>query len=472
MNYEKLSSEVLKLVGGNGNIVSAANCMTRLRINVKDQSRVDYSAIKALDGVMGVVEGEQVQIIVGPGHAERAKAAFIKLTGSMEGTVNEGADGGQRDIAKETRDNIKRKQQSPFQKALKHIGNIFVPVIPGFVACGIFTAIANVAKTINPALTQNEWFLLFAAVGGLIGGVLNIVVGMNSAKEFNSSPILGAIAGAFVTMPALGGIPATADVAAKPLSILGLFQLQPGLGGVIGVILAVFVFSIIEHKVREIVPASLDLFIVPFITVLVGGIITVLIVMPVAAGIMKAMTWLLVDVALTKGGVIGGFVLSASFLPLVMLGIHQGLTPIHAQLISDVGYTVLLPILAMAGAGQVGSAIAVYMKTKDTSLRKTISAGLPIGFLGIGEPLIYGVSLPLGRPFITACLGAGFGGAYLALIGNVGANAMGVSGILLAPLIADGKALHFIIALVLSYVAGAVLTYLFGYDDKLLEKLR
>lgn len=465
MNYETLSVQILRMIGGTDNIISATNCMTRLRINVKDQSNVDYAGIKKLDGVMGVVEGEQIQVILGPGHAERAKAAFLKLMQGSEGSAPA------RDIAKETRDKVKAKQQSPWQMVLKHIGNIFVPVIPGFVACGLIMAIANVAKTINPALPSNEWFMMFASMGNLLGGILHIVVGVNAAKEFNSSQVMGAIAGAFVYMPALSGITETADTAAKPLMIFGTFQLQPGLGGVIGVILAVFVFSIIEKKMRSIVPAALDLFLVPFITLMVGGVITAFIVMPVAAGIMQFMTWLLVDIALTKGGVIGGYILSATFLPLVMLGIHQGLTPLHAQLIQDVGYTVLLPILAMAGAGQVGSAIAVYFKTKDTSLRKTITAGLPIGILGIGEPLIYGVSLPLGRPFITACLGAGFGGAYLAFIGNVGAGAMGVSGVLLTPLIADGKGMHFVIGLILSYIGGAVLTYLFGYNDKLLEKL-
>lgn len=466
MKYDVLSADLLNLVGGKENVSSAANCMTRLRINVRDESLVDYAAIRKVDGVMGIVEGEQVQIVLGPGHAERAKTAFINLSGVTEGTVTD------RDVAKETRDKIKAKQQSPIQKALKHVGNIFVPVIPGFIACGLVLAIANIAKTIHPALASNEWFGLLAAMGGLLGGVLHIVVGMNAAKEFSGSPVLGAIAGAFVYAPALAGIVATETDPAKPLSVFGQFNLSPGLGGVIGVILAVFVFAVIERKVRAVVPASMDLFLVPFITLLIGGVITAFIVMPIAAGIMKLMTWLLVDIALTKGGVLGGYVLSATFLPLVMLGIHQGLTPLHAQLIQEVGYTVLLPILAMAGAGQVGSALAIYFKTKDKQLKQTITAGLPIGFLGIGEPLIYGVSLPLGRPFITACLGAGFGGAYVALIGNVGATGLGVSGVLLTPLIAEGNGIHYLIGLVISYIGGAALTWLFGYNDKLLEKLR
>src|SRR5690606_21944708 len=106
------------------------------------------------------------------------------------------------------------------------------------------------------------------------------------------------------------------------------------------------------------------------------------------------------------GGAIAGALLAGFFLPLVMVGLHHGLTPIHLELIQTYNGTALLPILAMTGAGQVGAAIAIYVKTKNEKLRKNIKGGLPVGFLGIGEPLLYGVTLPLGRPFITACLGA------------------------------------------------------------------
>ena len=308
-------------------------------------------------------------------------------------------------------------------------------------------------------------------MGGVLGGILHVVVGMNAAKEFGGSTVLGAIAGGFIYLPAFNGIAAVPGHDAVPLRI-GDFTMQAGLGGVLGVILAAFVFAYIEKKVRKVIPASLDLFIVPFVTVLIGSVITAFIIIPIAAVIMKGITWLLIDVALVKGGVIGGFVLSSVFLPLVMLGIHQGLIPVHAQLIQQVGYTILLPILGMAGAGQVGSAIAIYMKTRDKRLRSTIGSSLPIGFLGVGEPLIYGVSLPLGRPFITACLGAGFGGAYLAMTGYVGVNVIGISGWLLIPVVVHGNWINYIIALCIAYVAGGVLTYLFGYNDSLLERLK
>ncbi len=155
-----------------------------------------------------------------------------------------------------------------------------------------------------------------------------------------------------------------------------------------------------------------------------------------------------------------------------MLGLHQALIPIHTTLIEQQGYTVLLPILAMAGAGQVGAAVAVYFRLRhDTSLRTTIKSALPAGLLGVGEPLIYGVSLPLGRPFLTACAGGAAGGAFVgffAMLGDkVGATAIGPSGWALFPLLAGNRGLGMTAAiyaggLLTGYLVGFLATYAFG----------
>ncbi len=115
------------------------------------------------------------------------------------------------------------------------------------------------------------------------------------------------------------------------------------------------------------------------------------------------------SLAIDRGGLLVGAVLSGTFLPLVLTGLHQGLVPIHVELVQAHGYNALLPILSMAGVGQVGAAIAVLMKTRNARLKKVIKGALPVGLLGIGEPLIFGVTLPLGKPFPAACLGGAVG---------------------------------------------------------------
>lgn len=476
MNYKQTAQDILPLLGGTDNVASFTNCMTRFRVNVRDPEQVDVESIKKLDGVMGVVVGQQIQVVVGPGHAQRLRDAFGDVTGlSAESEVED--DGV--DLADRTKQGIKAKQVSAPQKALRHIGNIFVPLIPGFVGCGLFLAIMNIIRSFvyQGAPFTTPWLILLASIGGVMGSILHILVGYNAAKEFGGSPVLGAIAGGIIWLPAMSGVAAKGDVAAQPLVVPVLnIELSSMLGGVLGVILAAFLFSVIEKRLRKMVPASFDLFLVPFLTILIGTAITVAVIMPVAAIIMKGITFVLVDVALEQGGVIGGFLLSALFLPLVMLGLHQGLTPVHADLIASVGYTVLLPILATAGAGQVGMALAILIKTKDKQLKTRIKNALPVGFLGVGEPLIYGVSLPLFYPFITACIGGGFGGAVIALGsrigGDVGAIAIGPSGLVLLPLIANGMWLWYLAGLVAAYIGGFVLTYFFGYRESMLDRLK
>ena len=147
---------------------------------------------------------------------------------------------------------------------------------------------------------------------------------------------------------------------------------------------------------------------------------------------------------------------------MVLLGLHHGLIPIYAIQLEVLGGVTLFPVLAMAGAGQVGAALAIYTlarKLGDEKMKGIITGALPAGILGIGEPLIYGVTLPLGKPFITAGLGAGFGGAYVMLMG-VASSAWGPSGWVALPLMQNGM-IHYAIGLLISYLASFIITRLF-----------
>lgn len=213
--------------------------------------------------------------------------------------------------------------------------------------------------------------------------------------------------------------------------------------------------------------SSVDIIFTPLITLLIVGFFSLYAVVPVAGVLSDGITSG-IHTILDVGGVVAGALLSGFFLPLVMVGLHHGLTPIHLELMNTTGVTALLPILAMAGAGQVGAAIAIFVKTKNKRLRNIIKGALPVGFLGIGEPLLYGVTLPLGRPFVTACCGAAVGGAFQAAM-KVAAGGIGVSGISLIPLIANNLYLYYFFGLVISYAFGFLFTYLFGFKEEMAD---
>ncbi|GEK33380.1 PTS transporter subunit EIIC [Kurthia sibirica] len=456
-------------IGGIDNVEKIIHCMTRVRISIKDYSLVDLEKLKAVKGVLGVIEDDTLQVVVGPGTVNKVANEMVQMAGVKLGEKfpSSNKSSSQRSNkeaveakAAEVKAAQKSKQKSsPMKRALKSIANIFVPLIPAFVGAGLIGGIAAILVNLQTAGDiGSSWDQIILVLNVIKNGVfayLAIYVGINTASEFGGTPGLGGVIGA-VTL--LAGM-----TPEKP--IMNIFNdnaLIAGQGGIIGVIFAVWIMCAVEKWLRKFIPNSLDIIITPTITLLIIGIITIFIIMPIAGvvsvSLVTSITWVL-----NVGGAFAGFVLGALFLPMVMLGLHQILTPIHLEMITSAGSTLLLPILAMAGAGQVGAAIALWIKCrKNKQLTNMIKGALPVGILGIGEPLIYGVTLPLGRPFITACLGGGVGGAIIGALGGVGAIAIGPSGVALIPLITTGHMLYYVFGLLGGYAGGFLLTYFFG----------
>lgn len=449
----QMAKEITEKLGGINNIRSIAHCMTRLRLTMHDENEVKIEELKQVDGVMGVIEDETLQVVVGPGIVNKVAKEMEKLTGLQIGEV---AESHLEDLGQDKKREIKKKNSTPFKNFLRKIGSIFIPLIPGLVASGIINGIANFAKNAG-ANPEAVWLQILLLIGGGIFTFLGILVGWNTAKEFGGTPVLGAIAGMLIFNPALANIKLFGEA------------LVPGRGGLFAVIFAAWLMVVVERQVRKAVPNAVDIIVTPLITVLVVSLVTILAIQPGAGFLSDAITNG-IHAVLDVGGAVAGAVLAGTFLPLVMAGLHHGLTPIHMEMINQTQVTPLLTILAMAGAGQVGAAIAIYTKTKNKRLRNIIKGALPVGFLGIGEPLLYGVTLPLGRPFLTACLGAAFGGAFQAVM-QTASLGIGVSGLSLIPLIADNKYLLYFMGLVVAYTFGFIFTYFFGFKEEMAENI-
>lgn len=439
-----LADGITTYCGGKDNIVSIMNCMTRVRITVKDLAKVDEPALKSVKGVMGVVKSdEQLQVVVGPGTSTKVAEEMKLSLGLSDSKVSFGD-------AEKVKTEMKNKYGSRASGVLKRIANIFIPLIPAFIGCGLITGINNMINKFA-WLPPGPFTALLGVFGGAVFTYMMILVGVNAAKEFKGSPALGGVMAGIIMSPALANV----ELFGKAL--------VPGRGGIIAVLLVVFFTAYVERTMRKYIHESVELIFTPLLTVLISGFAAIFVLQPVGGVISDGIS-AIVTGAIQTGGPLVGAVLAGTFLPLVMTGLHQGLTPIHADLLTKLGQNPLLPILAMAGAGQVGAALAVYYKTKNKALKKTVLSALPVGLLGIGEPLIYGVTLPLGRPFLGACLGAAFGGASNALF-NVAAISMGLSGLPLTMLIKADKILFYLLGVLISYAAGFIITYLLGFND-------
>lgn len=459
----RIAKEIYENVGGEQNVRKVIHCMTRVRMTIIDNSKVNLVGLKAIDGVMGIVEDDTLQVVAGPGTVNKVAKKMVDMVGVKLGETFPNSGGlsfEEQALANKAAAKEKYNKPSKLKSVLKSISNIFVPMIPAFVGTGIVAGIAAVlsnlvvAGDLNAA-TWQQYIDIMNILKNALFAYLTIYVGINAANEFGATPTLGGVIGGVVMLTGMN----------PENPIKNIFTGQPlsaGQGGMLGVLLAVWLLSIVEKKLHEVVPESVDIIVTPTISLIIIGLLEIFLIMPLAGFVSDHLIGGINGI-LNIGGAFSGFVLGIAFLPMVMLGLHQILGPIHLEMIAKTGQTNLLPILAMAGAGQVGAALAIWAKLrKDRTLVQYIKGALPVGILGVGEPLIYGVTLPMGRPFITACIGGGIGGAIIGFFGNVGAIATGPSGVALIPLIAHGKWIIYLLGLVGAYIGGFLATYFFG----------
>lgn len=458
------AKQVLDLVGGKANVIRNATCMTRLHVTIKDHSKVNLTALKQVDGVLGVVDGEVIQIVFGPGKVQRVGEEFASLSGIALGTDDIDLEG----IAKEKKKEYVAKQTNPVQVFFKHFANIFLPLLPGIAAAGLINGVTKVITLeMGSAINGTWWYAVITTIGWALFLYLPIFVGMNAAREFKGSAILGGIVGSFFVSHSAMPLLAVISEQKIMLPVTGA-QFSPAAGGILAAVFGGIAIAYVERYVRKFVPDVLDMFLTPLISVLVVAFAAIFVIQPFGAFLTNGI-FSMADFMLNKMGIVGSFLLSVLQLPLVSVGLHRAFTPIHALLNDPAGPTLgvnyLLPVLQVAGAGQVGAALALYMRSRkhNKRLSKAIGSSLPAGILGIGEPLMYGVTLPLMKPFITACIGSGFGGIVMNLMG-VGAISQGVSGLLGFLIVKPGTQIGYLAGFLVAYAAAYMLTYYWGYD--------
>lgn len=476
----EMMQQILQQVGGRRNIKLAGNCMTRLRLTLNNDQLVDKAGLKQIAGVLGVIESdEQLQIVLGPGKAQTAADLMNKILEDEEEEHDESPHQTQdlNEIASANKQQLKKKQTSAVHRFLSKFATIFTPLIPGFIGAGLLMGIASLLGLLTanenlfpPDSQQLDWLKSAIAYLSIFGKGLftfmGLLIGYNAQKAFGGSGVNGAIIAALFI---LGYDPEATKGFYSGMSTFFGWHIDPR-GNIIGILIACIFGAWVEKQVRKIIPSSLDIILTSTITLLIVGAATFIFIMPIGVWLFDGMSWLFMHL---NGNPIGTAVLAGLFLIAVMFGVHQGFIPVYVALVDAQGFNSLFPILAMAGAGQVGAALALYVKAKKGSVtRGQIGGALFPGFLGIGEPLIYGVTLPRVKPFVTACFGGAAGGFFIGAVAwmglPVGLNTVfGPSGLIAIPLMTSGQGVLAGMAVytggvLVSYVCGFLFAYLFG----------
>ena len=459
MDYRKTAQEILGYVGGSKNIVSAAHCATRLRLVIADNSKADKEAIENVDGVKGVFEASgQLQIILGTGTVNKVFDEFIAIAGITASTKAE---------AKEAA----AEKQNWFMKAIKLLGDIFVPIIPAIVASGFLMGIMNALDFMNAngflAIDTSSSIYVFANLFSNIAYTfLQILIAFSAAKAFGANQYLGAVIGMIMIHPSLQNAytVATEGVQQTQSVFFGLYHIDMVgyQGHVIPVIIAVWILSVLEKKLHKVVPAALDLFVTPLVSVFVTGYLTLSIVGPIFVwgenAILGAIQWML---TLPLG--LGSLIMGGLYAPTVVTGIHQMYTAIDIGQLAKYGVTYWLPLASAANVAQGAAALAVGVKSKDQKIKSLALPSSLSAFMGITEPAIFGVNLRFFKPFIAGCIGGGCGALYASLV-HLGAKGTGVTGIF-GILLCLNQPLQYIIEMVISVGVAFVISFII-YKDK------
>ena len=458
MDYRKTAQDILDHVGGSKNIASAAHCATRLRLVIADNKKVSKEALENVDGVKGVFEASgQLQIILGTGTVNKVFAEFIDIAGITASSKAE---------AKEAA----AEKQNWFMRAIKLLGDIFVPIIPAIVASGFLMGIMNSLDFMNSngflhINTHSSIYVFANLFSNIAYTFLQILIAFSAAKAFGANQYLGAVIGMIMIHPSLQNAytVATEGVQQTQSVFFGLFKIDMVgyQGHVIPVIIAVWILAVIEKKLHKIVPEVLDLFVTPLVSVFVTGYLTLSIVGPIFVwaenAILGAIQWML---TLPLG--IGSLIMGGLYAPTVVTGIHQMYTAIDIGQLAKYGVTYWLPLASAANVAQGAAALAVGIKSKDKKIKSLALPSSLSAVMGITEPAIFGVNLRFFKPFIAGCIGGGCGALYASLV-HLGAKGTGVTGIF-GILLCLNQPLQYLIEMVIAVGVAFVISFLIYKD--------
>lgn len=456
MDYKKAASEVLQNIGGKDNIVSAAHCATRLRLVIADNGKVNKKELENATGVQGVFEAQgQLQIIFGTGTVNKVYDEFIALSGAAAVSKDEAKAQG-------------AAKGNWFQRAIKTLGDIFVPIIPAIVASGFLMGIMESLNfMVNNGFIQLDTTSSIYVFAQLFSNVaytfLPILIAFSAAKVFGGNPFLGAVIGMIMLHPNLQNAWTVASEGVQTWQevFFGLYEvpLVGYQGHVIPVIIAVWVMCFLEKRLHKIVPAMLDLFVTPLVSVFVTGYLTLAVIGPVFTTvenhIIDGVQWL---IAIPFG--IGSFIMGGLYATTVVSGIHHMYTIIDLGQLSAYGMTFWLPLASAANVAQGGAALAVALRTRNKKLKSMALPASLSAFMGITEPAIFGVNLRFFRPFIAGSIGGACGALYASIVG-LGATGTGVTGIF-GILLHLHHPIQYIITIAIATGVAFVISWFFG----------
>lgn len=441
MDYKKLAEEILKNVGGSENISNVWHCATRLRFNLKDESKAKTETIENLEGVVTVVQSSgQYQVVIG-NSVSKVYDELITLHS---------------DLGIESED-IKGEKQNIVNRLLAFVSSVFTPFLGALAASGILKGILVLATTFNVLSESEGAYQIWNATSDAIFYFLPLFIGFTAAKQLKVNQYVAVtIAGALVYPDLVSLLNESGGTEFFGLPI----QAATYSASVIPILLAIWLLSYIEPAFDKLFPESIRNIFTPLLSIMFMVPLTLLVVGPIGSIVSKSLATILISLY-NFSPAIAGFILGGIHQVIVIFGVHWALITLMINNISEYGQDPLLPIICIAVFAQAGAALGVFLKTRDKKMKSLSGSAFITAIFSITEPAIYGVNMKLKRPMYFALLSGAIGGT-IAGFGEVNASTFTFPGILAIPTYLGKGFVFEIIGLVVATCLAVVLTYFFG----------
>jgi PTS system beta-glucosides-specific IIC component len=454
LKYDKDAAAIIAAVGGEANIASLYHCVTRLRFGLKDNTKVDQAALTAIAPVMGVNEaGSQYQVIIGNDVPDVYRAIVADLPRLATGDSVDGA-------AVATTGE-KKKLHTRF---LDFISGTFAPILPAIAGAGLLKGILALSNSFGWVDPASQTFLIFSAIADAVFFFLPIIVAVSAARKLGANPYVAASLGGTLVYPALGALLG----AGEAVHLLGIPVTAAAYSySVIPVLLGVYLLSWVERGFTRIIPSFLKLTFVPMLSLVVVVPITLTLLGPlgtfVGSGIAGGINW-----ALDNGGVPAGFVIGALLPLIIMTGMHYTLVPFILQNLATLGYDKFLPLTYVQTFATAGAVFGVFLRAKNKQIKALSLSTTFTSLMGVTEPALYGLALPLRRPLIATMAGAAVGGAISLGFGVKAYVLAGNGGLPGVPGLVGDTFVWAIVGIVVAFIVSAVVSTILGIDESIL----
>lgn len=439
--YQTLATQIIALVGGKENVANVYHCQTRLRFTLVGNLKADTEDLEKLDGVTKVIiNAGQYQIVIGT-HVADVFEEIEKLVEISQDTTTQ-------------------EKKGIFDTNIDFVAGTFQPIIPALSGAGMVKAVLALLVVFNVITTDSQTYYMLNVFADGVFYFLPILIAFTQAQKLKCNPILAAGVAAMLLHPNWSALVAAGD-AVNFFNVIP-FTLASYGSSVIPVILIIFVQSYVEKFLNKHIPKSINIVFVPMLTFLIMGTLAFSVLGPIGAIVgnylATVFTFLAENASWAPALIIG------TFLPImVMFGIHNGVAPLGIMQMSQLGYdSIFGPGCVCSNMVQATAGAVVAFVTKDKTTKETAIPGSITAYLGITEPLLYGVNLPKRYPLIASMIGGGLGGLYAGLT-HAHRFATGSSGLPAVLLyIGDNTMTYFyniIIAIVISIISTAIITF-------------